>query len=64
MLVLTRKLGEAIIINGCITVTVTAVDKNRVRIGIEAPPEVRIDRAEVFRRLQEFADEAIMVGAR
>jgi carbon storage regulator len=56
MLVLTRKVGEEIIINGCIRVTVTAIDRNKVRIGITAPPEVRIDREEVFRRMNEFAE--------
>ena len=56
MLVLTRKVGETVVIDGCITVTVVAVDGNRVRIGITAPPEVRVDREEVHRRRMEFAD--------
>lgn len=59
MLVLTRKVGEEIIINGNIRVTITALDRNKVRIGISAPPDVRIDRAEVFQRLQEFAEPAL-----
>jgi carbon storage regulator len=56
MLVLTRKVNETIVIDGCIKVTVTAIAGNKVRIGIEAPPDVRVDREEVFRRLQEFAE--------
>ena len=56
MLVLTRQVGQEIVIDGNIRVTVTAVNGNRVRIGIIAPPEVRVDRAEVHRRLQEFAE--------
>jgi carbon storage regulator len=56
MLVLSRKVGETIVIDGCITVTVVAVDGNKIRLGITAPPEVRIDREEVHRRRMEFAD--------
>ncbi len=56
MLVLSRKVGERVIIDGCITVTVVAVDGNKVRIGIDAPPEIRIDREEVHRQRMEFAE--------
>lgn len=63
MLVLTRQLGETIVIDGCIRVTITAVKGDKVRIGITAPPEVRIDREEVFRRLQEFAAEPELATA-
>jgi carbon storage regulator len=68
MLVLTRKAGECIVIDGCITVTVTAVDGNKVRIGISAPPEVRVDRAEIHQRMQQFSyevpqEEMILVEA-
>jgi carbon storage regulator len=62
MLVLTRKLNESIIIDGCIKVTITSIDHNKIKLGIEAPPEVRVDREEVWRRLQEFA-EPILVGS-
>jgi carbon storage regulator len=55
MLVLSRKPAESIIINGNIKVTVTAVLGGQVRIGIEAPPDVTVDREEVHRRRQEFA---------
>jgi carbon storage regulator len=47
MLVLSRKLGEKVVINGNITLTVLDVIGNRVRVGIEAPPQVRILRAEL-----------------
>ena len=54
MLVLTRKVGEQIVIDGNIIVTVTAVDGNKVRIGVSAPPQVRIDRAEIHQARNEF----------
>jgi carbon storage regulator len=57
MLVLTRKIGEEIIIDGRIRVTITAVKGDKVRIGITAPPDVRVDRAEVHQRRAQF-DEA------
>lgn len=47
MLVLTRKRGEVIEINGNIRVTVVSVQGNRVRLGIEAPGDVPIRRTEV-----------------
>jgi carbon storage regulator len=55
MLVLTRKIGEEIVINGNIRVIITGVHGNRVRVGIKAPPEVQIDRAELHARRAEFA---------
>lgn len=66
MLVLTRKIGEEIIIDNSIRVTVTAIQGNKVRLGISAPPEVRIDRAEVHHRIMEFAEpeHASTVGTR
>ena len=56
MLVLTRKVGEKVVIDGCITVTVVAVDGNKIRLGITAPPDVRIDREEIHRQRMEFAE--------
>jgi carbon storage regulator len=47
MLVLSRKPGEKIVIEGGITVTVVEVKGNKVRIGIEAPDDVRILRSEL-----------------
>jgi carbon storage regulator len=54
MLVLSRRLGEQVVINDSITVTVLAIEDARIRLGFEAPPGVRIDRREVHeRRLRE-----------
>jgi carbon storage regulator len=51
MLVLTRNLGEKIRIGHDITITVVRVQGDKVRIGIEAPPDVAVFREEIFRRL-------------
>lgn len=50
MLVLSRKLNEKIVIGGDIVVTVVRIDRNQVRIGIEAPGDVRVFREEVANR--------------
>jgi carbon storage regulator len=55
MLVLTRKNGQEVIIDGRIRITIVSVKGDRVRIGIVAPPEVRVDREEVHRHVREFA---------
>jgi carbon storage regulator len=58
MLVLTRRTGESIIIGNGIRLTVVSVGPGRVKIGIEAPPSVRVDREEVHARvLREKAEE-------
>ena len=50
MLVLSRRIGEEIVIDECIRVVVVAVQGDRVRLGIAAPPQVRVDRQEVHER--------------
>ena len=52
MLVLTRYTGQTIIINNNIKVTVLDVQGKQVRLGIDAPKEVEIDREEIFERKQ------------
>jgi carbon storage regulator len=47
MLVLSRKLGEKIVIGDSIVVTVVKIDRNQIRIGIEAPSEVPVYREEI-----------------
>ncbi len=59
MLVLSRKIGQSIIINDSITVTIVACDGKKVRLGVIAPPEVRVDREEIHRLRQEFFDVEI-----
>lgn len=60
MLVLSRRLGETLIIGDDIKITVLGISGNQVRLGIAAPKEVTVHREEVYRRIQEEqADEAI-----
>ena len=54
MLVLSRKIGETLIIDGNVRVTVVRVSGNRVALGVEAPDNVRVLRGE----LRPFGDEA------
>ena len=55
MLVLTRSVGEEIVINGNIRVKVVLVKGDKVRLGITAPASVPVDRQEVHERRAEFA---------
>lgn len=55
MLVLTRKSSQEIVIDGQIRITILSVNGDRVRVGVSAPPTVRVDREEVHRRTCEPA---------
>ena len=52
MLVLTRKLGESIVIGNSVRVTVLEMQGKQIRLGIEAPPEVSVHRGEVYERIE------------
>ena len=53
MLVLSRRAGEEIVIDGSIRVVIVAVQGNKVRIGVDAPPHVPVDRQEIHERRSE-----------
>jgi carbon storage regulator len=52
MLILTRRVGESVMIGKDVTVTVLGVKGNQVRIGINAPKDVSVHREEIFQRIQ------------
>lgn len=52
MLVLSRRLNQAIVIAGRVRVTVLAITPNRVELGVEAPPQIAVDREEIHLRRQ------------
>jgi carbon storage regulator len=62
MLVLTRKLGEVIRIGTGVTVRILEVKGNQVRLGLEAPPDVKIFREEIYRAILKENEEAALGG--
>jgi len=52
MLILTRRLGEAVMIGEEITFTVLGIKGNQVKLGFRAPPEVAVNREEIDERLR------------
>ncbi|RUO37666.1 carbon storage regulator [Aliidiomarina shirensis] len=52
MLILTRRVGETLMINDDIKVTVLAVNGNQVKIGIDAPNNVAVHREEIYLRIE------------
>ena len=56
MLILTRRIGETLMVGDDVTITVLGVKGNQVRIGVNAPKDVAVHREEIYQRIQKERD--------
>lgn len=57
MLILTRKIGEVLLVGDNVEVTVLNIRGNQVKLGVNAPKEISVHRQEIYERIKASADE-------
>lgn len=60
MLILTRKVGESVVIGDDITLTILSSKGNQIRLGIDAPKSVSVHRKEIFERINAEAEDVVV----
>ena len=57
MLILTRKVGESLLIGDDVSITILNIRGNQIKVGIKAPKEVSVHREEIYQRIQQAKEQ-------
>ncbi|MGV0005202.1 MAG: carbon storage regulator CsrA [Candidatus Porifericomitaceae bacterium WSBS_2022_MAG_OTU9] len=57
MLILTRRVGEALVIGDDVSITILGIRGNQVRVGVDAPKDVVVHREEIYRKIKDSEGE-------
>ncbi|WP_373768165.1 carbon storage regulator CsrA [Glaesserella sp.] len=58
MLILTRKIGESLLIGDDVEITVLSIRGSQVKLGVKAPKEISVHREEIYQRIKALAEDA------